>query len=138
DETSFLQATAKHPTQSFYAQPPRPSVVQLYSLYSDLLERGWVAGAPAHDLGLGSAEVDHSCRFGAAVAGVDHRVDRVVEPLLDLPTLRQRFRLVRQQQRGGQQRLVQLGEQRLRDGVLRDPHSDGLLLRAQQDRKSVV
>ena len=33
-----------------------------------------------------------------------------------------------QQQRAGQQRLAQLGQQRLRHGVVRDAHADGLLL----------
>src|SRR5579859_1213601 len=52
-----------------------------------LLEVGGVAGAVAHDLGLGLGKVDHGGRFGAAVARVDHRVDGVLELLGDLPSL---------------------------------------------------
>lgn len=54
-----------------------------------LLEPGWVASAPAHDLGLGFTEIDHGGGLGAAVARVEDRVYRVVESLLDLPSLGQ-------------------------------------------------
>jgi len=86
-----------------------------------LLEPGWVAGAPADDLGFGSSQVDHGSRFGAAVTRVDDRVDRVIEPLLDLPALGQRFGLIGEQQRRRHQRLRQLGEHCLRDGVRGKP-----------------
>lgn len=64
-----------------------------------LLEAGRIAGTVSDDLRLILREVDHSGRLRAAVARVDHRVDYVVEPFLDVPALRHRLVLTRQQQR---------------------------------------
>ena len=79
-----------------------------------LLEARRVARAVADDLRLVAREVDDRGRLGAAVAGVDHGVDGVVELFLDLPALGQRLVLVGQQQRRRQQRLAELGQDRLR------------------------
>jgi len=65
-----------------------------------------VTGAVADNLGLILGEVDDRGGLGAAVAGVDHRVDDAVELVGDLPALRHRLVLARQQQGGGDQRLA--------------------------------
>jgi anthraniloyl-CoA monooxygenase len=75
-----------------------------------LFEPRHVTGTVSNDLRLTAGEVDDRGRLRAAVPGVDHRVDRVVEPLLDLPALGQRLLLLGQQQRAGQQRLAQFGQ----------------------------
>ena len=97
-----------------------------------LLEPRRVPRAVADDLRLVAREVDDRGRLRAAVAGVDHGVDGRVELLLDLPALGQRLVVARQQQRRRQQRLPQLGEDRLRHDVGRDAHPHGLLARVQQ------
>jgi len=61
-------------------------------------ESGRVACAAAYDLGFWLGEVDHRCRLGAAVAGVDHRVHDVVQLLGDDPPVGQRLVLAGQQE----------------------------------------
>ena len=99
---------------------------------ADLLEPRRIPRAVADDLRLVAREVDDRGRLRAAVAGVDDGVDGRVELLLDLPALGQRLVVARQQQRRRQQRLPQLGEDRLRHDVGRDAHPHGLLARVQQ------
>jgi 2-polyprenyl-6-methoxyphenol hydroxylase-like FAD-dependent oxidoreductase len=97
-----------------------------------LLEPGYVAGPAAHDRRFTAGEVDDRGRLGAAGSRVDHGVQHVVEPLLDLPALGQRLVLLGQQQGAGQQRLAEFGQQRLGDGVVGNAHADRLLLRVHQ------
>jgi len=102
------------------------------SLISGLLEAGRVAGSAAYDLGLGLREVDHSRGLGAAVAGVDDRVQSVTELLLDLPPLGHRLLLTGQQQGARDERFAQFGEQCLSHHVAGDPDPGGLLARVLQ------
>ena len=97
------------------------------SYIGPLLEGGRVARAAADDDGLVLRVVDHRGRLGAAVAGVDHGVDGVIELLGDLPPRSHRLLVPGQQQRARDQRLAELGEQRLGHHVPGDPYPDGLL-----------
>jgi Aldehyde dehydrogenase family len=97
-----------------------------------LFEAGRVTRAAADDLRFLLREVDHRGRLGAAVAGVDHGVHGVADPLVDLPALGHRLVLAGQQQRGGDERLAELGQQRLGHRVAGDPDADRLLARMLQ------
>ena len=75
------------------------------------------AGSPAPTratTGAPVGEVDDGGGLRAALAGVDHRVQPVIQLLLDLPAVGHRLVAVRHQQRAGQQRLAELLQQRPR------------------------
>src|ERR1700733_1914574 len=107
--------------------PGRPASATLASL-----ETRGVACAAADDLRLLLGEVDHRGRFGAAVAGVDHRVQGVLELLGDLPSVGHGLVLIGQQQGARDERLTELGEQRLGHDVAGDPGPAGLFSRGLQ------
>src|SRR3984885_5988488 len=85
------------------------------------LADGGVSCAAADDLRLLLGEVDHRGRFGAAVAGVDHGVQGVLELLGDLPSVSHGLVLVGPQPGARDERLTELGEQRLGHDVAGDP-----------------
>jgi len=95
---------------------------------------GPAAGACSapQDLGLVLGVIDDRCRLGAAVAGIDHRVQGVAELVGDLPSLGHGLVLTRQQQGARHERLAELGEQCTGHRVPGDPHPDGLLSRVLQ------
>ena len=92
---------------------------------------GHLTGSP-HMLSELAGQVDHGRGFGAALPRVDDDVDDVVELLLDRPAVGHRILLAGQDQRRGQQRLPELGEQGAHHRVLGDAHPHGALLRVQQ------
>src|SRR5699024_1150325 len=97
-----------------------------------LLERVGIARPDAHDLGDVAVELDDGGGLSGDIPGVDHGVEVVVEELLDLPSLRERLIVAGQDERGGQYRLSQLLQERSDHGVLRNPHTDRLLLRVEE------
>src|SRR5687767_5517923 len=76
-----------------------------------------------------AGEIDDGARLGPARAGIDDQVELVLQRVADLPGIGKRYRRARQQQRGGEHRLVKLGEQGMRDRVTGDTHADGFLAR---------
>ena len=91
-----------------------------------------VAGADPLHHRRAVGEVDDRGRLRPALTGVDHRVHLMVQLLLDLPAVGHRRVLAGQQQRAGEDRLVQRPEQRLDHRVVGDPDADGALLRVHQ------
>ena len=73
-----------------------------------LLEASGIPGADPGHHGRTFGEVDDGRRLRAALAGVEHRVQPVIQLLLDLPPVGHRLLGVRHQQRAGQQRLTEL------------------------------
>ena len=86
---------------------------------------------PGH-LGRAGGEVDDRGRLRRRLAAVEHRVEQLIQLLLDRPALGHRVVLPGQDQRLGEQRLVELGEQRGDHAMVGDPHADGALLRMQE------
>ena len=97
-----------------------------------------VPSADAQHLRLGAGQVDDRRRHVAALACVDDRLHQVVESLLDLPALRHRLLVTRQQQGARHQRLAQRGQQRRHDGTAGDADPDRQLLRVQQATGDVL
>lgn len=97
-----------------------------------------IAGADPQDLRGALGQVDHGGRLGAALAGVDDRVHRVVQGLLDLPALGHRLRFAGQQQGAGDQWLTEFGQDRLGGGVRGDAYPHGLLLGVQQPPRHLL
>ncbi len=73
----------------------------------------WSPGADARHDRQPVGEVDDGGGLRAALAGVDHRVQPVIQLVLDLPAVGHRLGLARHQQGAGQQRLAELLQQRL-------------------------
>src|SRR6266513_6045934 len=92
----------------------------------------------AHNARRVAGQIDHRARLDAAGSRIDHQVELALEPVADLARLGERPRLARQRQGGGEHRLVQLGEQRMRDRMSRHPDADRLPARVRRaaDRKS--
>src|SRR5690349_20810062 len=70
-------------------------------------------------------EIHYRGRFGTAVAAIEHCIDRVCQPLLDLEPMYQRSLIARQDQRRAHYRFAELGQQHVGNRVIRDPHTDG-------------
>lgn len=113
---------------------PFPVVV----LSARLFEPRGVAGPPAYDLGFAAGEVDDRGWLGAAVTRVDHGIHHVVEPFFDLPALCHRLVIVGQEQCAGEQRLTEVGEQGLSNDMVRNPDTDRLLFRVQQQARYLL
>src|SRR5699024_12030845 len=83
------------------------SVLSVESFASRLERRG-ITGADPDHLGRAGGEVHDGGRLESAVASVDHRIDHVVELVLDLPTLGHRVLVTWQQHGARQHRLAEL------------------------------
>src|SRR6185503_1171336 len=96
------------------------------SILSDALhrERGERAFSDAQHAGFAFAEIDHRAWLDAARSGVDDEVELALEARADLAGVGRRFVVSRQQEGGGEHRLVELGEQRVRHRVPGHAHAD--------------
>src|SRR5437879_12137038 len=89
---------------------PAPSLSD--GLDGERLERAFSLAQNARRV---AGQIDHRARLDAAGSRIDHQVELALEPVADLARLGERPRLARQRQGGGEHRLVQLGQPRLRD-----------------------
>ena len=108
DVENFESIHATRPSRASSAASP--STVQA--------EQPRVAAALAHQHRRVAGQVDHRGRLHRAGAGIDHRLHQLLEAVADLVRVVHRLGLAGRDQRGGEQRLAELFEQRLR-------HRDG-------------
>ena len=91
-----------------------------------------IARAEAHDDRRLHRQIDDRRRRRRAGAGVDDEVEHAAERVADRLGVVQRLGRAGQDQRRRQDRLAQLREQRLHDGVIRHAHADRAALRMLQ------
>ena len=127
------------PTASARAQRPAPSATSSSRRVELRPRSGW--GRRRRTRTTSGTSSDQSMTVvgcAGVVAGVDHEVDDVVELLLDLPAQGPGLLLAGQDQRAGEQRLPERGQQRVHDRVVGDAHPDGALLGVHQPARHLA
>src|SRR5207302_3937165 len=123
-ETVCTSSLAVCPRLSIFSAP-----ILSDGLDGERLERAFSLAQNARRV---ASQIDHRARLDTARSRIDHQVELALEPLADLARLRERPRLARQRQGGRKHRLVQFGEQRMRDRMSRHPDSDRLPARVRR------